>query len=96
MTFSVLCSSEAFWTPEFVVIDSRVRFIWVLYNCGLRICADLVKMDEIGVPVDLYIYDLTKGMARLMSAMFLGMTLTILNSQYPFDHLRHGLINRIC
>ncbi|XP_077294725.1 uncharacterized protein LOC143917177 isoform X3 [Arctopsyche grandis] len=29
-------------------------------------------MDEIGVPVDLYIYDLTKGMARLMSAMFLG------------------------
>lgn len=33
-------------------------------------------MDEIGVPVDLYIYDLTKGMARMMSAMFLGMKLT--------------------
>lgn len=30
-------------------------------------------MDEIGVPVDLYIYDLSKGMARNLSAMFLGM-----------------------
>ncbi|XP_046426759.1 uncharacterized protein LOC107222111 isoform X4 [Neodiprion lecontei] len=60
---------------QLMSIDLRIRFKRRVRNIGKEKADNMDDSEEVGTIVELYIYDLTKGMAAVMAQMLIGRNL---------------------